>query len=109
MKPIQAGKRNKHITLQRLDKVTTDGGEVTETETTIAKVWAAIEPLSAREFWQAQQSQATTTHKITILYRPDITTRHQAVWNGRTFRFESVVNLDEANRELMITATEVTA
>jgi len=106
---MQAGKRNKHITLQSLTEAITDEGEVTETAATVAKVWASIEPLSSREAWFAQQSQATTSHKITILYRPGVTTRHQATWGGRTFRFDSVVNLDEANRELMITATEVTA
>jgi SPP1 family predicted phage head-tail adaptor len=104
---MNAGSRNKHLTLQKLTESTTVGGEVTETAVDTAKVWAAIEPLSSREAWQAQQSQATTTHKITMLYMPGVTSRMQAVWAGRTFRFESVVNLDEANRELMVTATEV--
>lgn len=106
---IGAGRRNKLITIEELTQTTTDGGEVTETATTLAKVWAAIEPLSARESWFAKQSQATTTHKITILYRSDVTSRMRAKWESRTFNFESVVNLDEANREMVIMATEVTA
>jgi len=106
---IGAGKRNKRITIQSLTETTTDGGEVTETASDVAEVWAAIEPLSARETWFARQSQATTTHKITMLYRPDVTSRMRATWDDRTFNFESVVNMDEANREMLITATEVTA
>lgn len=104
---IGAGRRSRRIVIQSLTQTITDSGEVTETATTCATVWAAIEPLSAREEWIAKQSQATTTHKITMLYRPGITHEMQAVYDGRVFRFDSVVNLDEANRHLMITATEV--
>ncbi len=104
---VAAGRRSRRIVIQSLTQATTAGGEVTETAATHAEVWAAIEPLSGREAWIAQQSQATTTHKITILYRPGITADMQALYDGRTFRFDSVVNLDEANRHLIIMATEV--
>lgn len=102
-----AGARDRRIVIQSLTEVTTDGGEVTETASTLCRVWAQIMPLSAREAWIANQSQATTSHKIKILYRPGITADMQAVYDGRTFRFDSVVNLDEANRHLLISATEV--
>ena len=104
---VAAGRRSRRIVIQSLAQTTTDGGEVSETASTFATVWAAIEPLSGREAWIAKQSQATTTHKITMLYMPGITPEMQAVYNSRTFKFDSVVNLDEANRHLMITATEV--
>jgi len=106
---IGTGRRNKQITLQWMVQTRTEGGEVTETPLNVATVWAAVEPLKAREAWQAKQSQATTSHKITILYHPGITSRMRATWDGRVFNFESVVNVDEANRELLIMATEVTA
>ena len=102
-----AGARDRRITIQSLSETITDGGEVTESATDVCKAWAQIAPLTARENWIAQQSQATTTHKIKILYRPDITHEMQATYDGRTFRFDSVVNIDEANRHLLITATEV--
>ena len=102
-----AGARDRKIVIQSLSQSITDGGEVTETAATFCTVWAQILPLSARESWIAQQSQATTTHKIKILYRPDITHEMQATYDGRTFKFDSVVNLDEASRHLLITATEV--
>ncbi len=104
---IAAGSRNRRIVIQSATETTTDGGEVTRSWSTFATVWAEIKPLSAREAMVAQQSQATTTHKIIILYRPGITPDMQALYNGRTFRFDSVINLDEANRQLVITAMEV--
>jgi len=104
---IGAGRRSRRITIQSLAKTTTDAGEVTEVAATLATVWAAIEPLNGSEQWLAKQSQAITTHKITMLYRDDVTSDMQALYNGRTFRFESVINIDEANRHLLIMATEV--
>ena len=102
-----AGRRSRRLVIQSLADTITDGGEVTETASTVATVWVEILPLSAREDWIAKQSQATTTHKITMLYMPGITNKMQGVYNNRTFRFDSVMNLDEANRHLLITATEV--
>ncbi len=102
-----AGCRDRRITIQSLTETTTDGGEVTLTPATFATVWAAIRPLTSHEAMVAKQSKATTTHKIIMLYMPGITPEMQATYNGRTFRFDGVVNLDEGNRQLLITATEV--
>jgi SPP1 family predicted phage head-tail adaptor len=107
---MYAGKRNKLITIQSFSEVTSETGEVYEDKdnpTTVCKTWASIEPISSRERYLVQQSMATTTHMIKMLYRSDITSRMQAVWNGRTFVFDSVVDPEEANRELIIMATEV--
>ena len=104
---IGAGRKNKLITIWQLREVTTDEGEVTEEPIEYASPWAAIEPLDAKELWFAQQSQATTSHKITLWFIPGITSRMQATWNGRTFKFGGVVNSREENRETVIDATEV--
>jgi SPP1 family predicted phage head-tail adaptor len=103
---IDAAKRGKRLTIQSLAIATDENGETTQTASTVTTVWAAIEPLGAREQYYAAQVEATTTHKITILYHPDVTSRCQGVWNGRTFHFDQVINLDEANREMLILATE---
>lgn len=105
---IGAGKKNKLITIQQVTQTVTDEGEATEAWTEYKQAWAAIEPLSSREQWYAKQSQATQSHKITIWYVSGITTRMRATWDSRTFNFDSVVNPEEADRELVINATEVT-
>lgn len=48
-------------------------GEVAKTWTTVATVWAAIEPLSAREFIQSAASQTEISARITIRYRAGLT------------------------------------
>lgn len=105
---VCAGRRNKLITIQKPTVTSTTGGEPVETWSTLAKVWAAVEPLNAREAFNARQVQAVTTHKIAILYRSDVTPAMRATWNSRTFKFESIINRDEADRETIIMAFEVT-
>lgn len=47
-------------------------GETTGTWQELATVWAAIEPLSAREFLAAQATQSQVTARIVIRHRNDI-------------------------------------
>ena len=47
-------------------------GEVMMDWTSLAEVWAAIEPLSAREFIAAQATQSKISARITIRHREDL-------------------------------------
>ena len=40
-----------------------------------AKVWASIEPISGREYWNAAQSQSEASVRIVIRYRDGVTSR----------------------------------
>lgn len=48
-------------------------GAVTEAWATVVTVYAAIEPLSAREFVTAQSTQSQIAARIVIRYRPGMT------------------------------------
>ena len=102
-----AGARNKKITIERLREDPQSDGGINGAPETVAIAWASIEPLSGQERMFAQQQQATTTHKLTTVYIAGIKPGMRATWNGRTFNFESVVNVGEDSRELLIMATEV--
>lgn len=49
-----------------------DTGETTGAWQELATVWAAIEPLSAREFLAAQATQSQVTARIVIRHRNDL-------------------------------------
>jgi SPP1 family predicted phage head-tail adaptor len=79
---LRAGKLRHRVQLQQFVAQTdTSGnvlqddqtGEVTKAWTTLATVWAAIEPLSAREFIQSAATQSEITARITIRYRAGLT------------------------------------
>lgn len=47
-------------------------GEIAQAWVEFAPAWAAIEPLSARDFMAAQASQSEASGRITIRYRPGV-------------------------------------
>ncbi len=86
----------------------------------VCQVFIGLQPLSGRELYAAQQVQAQTTHKATLHYRDDVTAQmrlripkpglpdhdpdNDEHW--RTFHIESVINVNEANRELELSLVE---
>ncbi|WP_149683754.1 phage head closure protein [Alkalithermobacter thermoalcaliphilus] len=72
----------------------------------VATVWAAIEPLRGREFFQAQQAQAEVTHKVTIRYRKDVDKSQIIKYADRRLDIDYIINIDEENKYLEIFCTE---
>jgi len=72
----------------------------------VATVWAAIEPLSAREDGASGRLGTRITHRITLRWRADITGAMRLVHRGRVLRIVSLRDPDEARRFLIIDAEE---
>jgi SPP1 family predicted phage head-tail adaptor len=75
---MHAGKLRHRVLIEELVAQTDTADDVIQDEATgvvdrewtaVAEVWAAIEPLSAREFIAAQSVQSKVTTRITIRYR----------------------------------------
>lgn len=75
---IEAGRLRHRIRIERYEYLRDSHGEVVQNPITgevsqawveVATVWAAIEPLSAREFIQSQATQSQITARIVIRYR----------------------------------------
>jgi SPP1 family predicted phage head-tail adaptor len=85
-------------------------GEPSEAET-VCSVWGNIHPLTGREYQQAQQMQSNVSHKITTELLPQnlgpATSRMRLKHGTRTFEVQSVVNVEERNRELEWMCTEL--
>ena len=88
-----AGKLRHRVRIERLaNQVDSNGdpiqdpvsGEVEKQWTEVDTVWAAIEPLSAREFIESSAKQSEISAKIIIRYRSDVlpTDRLVHVVNG---------------------------
>lgn len=73
----------------------------------VRRVWAEITPLSGREYLQAQQMTATSSHRIRTEYVADVNPRMRLIHGARVFNVQSVVNVEERNRELEWMCTEV--
>jgi SPP1 family predicted phage head-tail adaptor len=71
-----------------------------------ATVWAAIEPIRGREFWESQQINAEVTARITIRYLAGVTPKMRILHGTRIFEILSVINPEERNRELQLMVKE---
>lgn len=89
---MQAGKLRHRVTIkQPVRSQSPATGAVTETWQKVADVWAEVSPSSAREFTAAMAVQSEITTRITIRYRPDITSKHRIEYRGKIYNVEGVL------------------
>jgi SPP1 family predicted phage head-tail adaptor len=82
------------------------GGVAIDSATPFATVWAAVESLSGRELYAAQQKSSQVTHRITMRWMDGVFAR-QNVWYGdRQFQIEYVENVKELNKILYLFCIE---
>lgn len=72
-----------------------------------ATVWAAVLPLSGREYWAAQQVSAERAVEFHTRYLSGVVPKMRVSYNSRTFDIKSVINVEERNRELILVTEEV--
>ena len=105
---MQAGKLRKRLHIQ-IPTVTqdTDGGQIV-TFATVETVWGEVKPLRMTEKLLAAQVAARETHLITLRYQTPLPPTYQLALKGTTRVFEptGVVNVDERDRALQVTAIE---
>lgn len=96
---LDSGKLRHRVSIERItrtqDQVT---GAISETWTEIAKVWAAVEPLSAREFVQSAAGQSEVTARITIRTR-DILATDRIIHRGTVYNIRGVLSDKDSGLE----------
>lgn len=80
-----------------------------ESWTDVDTVWARIEPLSGREYFQARQEIAEVSVKVTVRYRNDIAPSMRLRFEDRIFEVLSVINPEERCILLLLMCKEVYA
>lgn len=85
----------------------TVGEEIPAYDALVATVWGALEPLSGREFIEANQVQADVTIRIVIRYRSDIRPEMRVVGGEHTYHIESVLDQRGERKELQLMSHEV--
>jgi SPP1 family predicted phage head-tail adaptor len=107
---LDPGKLQHRVTIQALvsptdsngDPLRGEQGELLDPEwTDVATVWAAIEPLSAREFIQSSAMQSQVTARITIRARAGITPAMRAVHGSKVYNIEGVLPDKESGLEYL--------
>lgn len=82
---LAAGRLRHRIVIEEPVIEQDSSGELQRSWQHVAEVWAAIEPLSVREFIAAQQTQSAVTARITIRYRDGLTAQMRIRHRSRIY------------------------
>ena len=103
---MRLGPMRYRIEIQEYKAVKDKAGFATKAWTTIAIVWADIEPVSGSEQLKAAETMAEVTSRIYIRYREGLTTLMRIVWNSHAYDIQSVLGTRKSGM-LTILAKEV--
>lgn len=104
-----AGDYDKRVTIQYLSAGSPDqsgSGEPDVAWATLATVYAAIEPLSGRELFAAQEHHSEVNYRIRIRKRSDVDAKMRVKYGTRYFATKYVFDKDEAGRETVMLCSE---
>jgi SPP1 family predicted phage head-tail adaptor len=104
---IAAGKLRHRIKLQSKSEIRNDHGEMEDSWTDVATVWARVTPKAATEAMESLQSVGRLTHEITIRARAGITSNMRALFGTREFYIDGPPrNTNERGVEMVMDCRE---
>lgn len=108
---IDAGRLRCRITFQRFDGACDAYGAPLladdEHWADYASAWAAVDPLSGREFFTAAQSQSEVTHRVLLRYMAGIETEMRILYGERRFSIVSSRDVSERHEYLQLLCREL--
>lgn len=100
------GNLRHRITLQKPVIIRDSIGQELEEWQDVATVWASVEPLSGKEYFNAKQTNSEVSTKITIRYLESITPFMRLFFQKHTYNILSVINFEERNIYLQLLCSE---
>jgi SPP1 family predicted phage head-tail adaptor len=104
---MNSGELMHEISIQTQSTTRGDAGELVDSWTTDATIWASIKPGSGREFYNAKQINAEITHEIKLWYYPGLSPAKRFLFRTRVFNILQVKNVDEGSVEMVVYAKEI--
>jgi SPP1 family predicted phage head-tail adaptor len=105
--PMNSAKLRHRITLQSKTKVKDSEGITKEKWADVMTVWAAVEPLRGREYFQAAAVNQENTVRFRIRYRAGVTPNMRVKYGSRLFDIKSVIDIEERHVEMHLMCQEV--
>ncbi len=104
---MRTGLLRHRVTIQKpISTAKGDDGAPIITWEKVLDTWASVEPLSGREYFDAQQVNADVTHKASMRYRSGIDSTMRILLGSRLLLILAVLNTEERSRELVLMCRE---
>lgn len=103
---MRAGKLRHTITIEQNTPTQNSYGEPVDAWSTFATVRAQVEPISGREYFDAQKVDADVDYRVRIRYLSGVTNEMRIVYGSKQLDIESVLNIGERDREIHIMCKE---
>lgn len=89
---INIGTLDKRITFLSYGEHENDYGLTELSEQELITVWARIEPLRGREYYEAQHIRTVTTYKITTRYFKNLDETMKIRYQDRVFEIQNIID-----------------
>ena len=100
---MKAGDLDQRVTVERLQGGFDELGQpLPDTWAPLFTCWAAVEPLTGREYLAAQAAVSEVTARIRMRFRPWMTAQDRVIHDGKTYNIVSVVDPRSQGRELVL-------
>lgn len=100
---MRAGRLRHKILVQERSGAKDLLGGASDSWSTIATLWASVEPMNVKDYLSSDAQIADLHGKIVIRYNPLIKPDQRILFNGRVLEIQGQpINLGERNREMHI-------
>lgn len=103
---ITAGMLSHRVLIQSPTNNRSASGQFTQSWSTVATRWASVQPISGKEFFGSNQTDARVTHKVKIRYMAAVTPEYRVVYKTRNLNIRSVINVNEEDVEHILLCEE---
>jgi SPP1 family predicted phage head-tail adaptor len=97
------------ITLQQKLITKDPEGIPMETWQDTITIWAAVEPLRGREYFQAATVQSQNMTRFTTRYHKGITSEIRILYDNKPYDIQSIIDVNGRHQQLELMAKEVTS
>lgn len=103
---LQAARLNDLVILQLAQEGKDSFGGTTSAWVQLAQVYADIQPIRGKEFFDSFQVQVEVSYKIKIRYRADVVPKMRVLFGTRIFSIEYVIDVGERHETLELMCAE---
>lgn len=104
---MRAGDLRQRVTINSKTASQDSFGAEQITWVEFATVWAAVEPLTGREFMDARQITAEVTTRVRIRKLDGVIPEMQVVFGSKVYDVLAVLHVEERKREMQLMCQEI--